>query len=356
MSGPQEQMSSSGFGSSSSLLRGRRFYCREWALDKLRRCLDARSGPGQAPGILVTGGPGAGKTALCTEVVSPTSKAGLAVGLAQRCLAAHFCQREEQTSIVLWRFVLGLVEQLRASPLLSPGYEELLNSPSVSSALEPLMCQRDPNETFKRFVPCLFCLFVFFLCFGVLQKVSASIFWDQFCWNTSVGNFPLLLNEREKKVAWNKSRCSACMCTFKGMAHAQLITAEFMWGSVNHDADDESRSKVPTSCVGKAVYQIPKSMKTGRRSPGTAARCCCISGLFEYLVLNVAVNRSCIYNDVICLLSTCWWPILCFVNMMILTLCNTEAMKFNPWPSGYLTASRIRAVIVWIQFHALKSI
>lgn len=56
---------------------------------------------------------------------------------------------------------------------------------------------------------------------------------------------------------------------------------------------------------GKAVYQIPKSMKTGRRSPGTAARCCCISGLFEYLVLNVAVNRSCIYNDVICLLSTC---------------------------------------------------
>lgn len=163
MSGPQEQMSSSGFGSSSSLLQGRRFYCREWALDKLRRCLDARSGPGQAPGILVTGGPGAGKTALCTEVVSPTSKAGLAVGLAQRCLAAHFCQREDQTSTVLWRFVLGLVEQLRASPLLSPGYEELLNSPSVSSALEPLTCQRDPNETFKRFVPCLFCLFVFSL-------------------------------------------------------------------------------------------------------------------------------------------------------------------------------------------------
>lgn len=149
-------MSSSGFGSSSSLLRGRRFYCREWALDKLRRCLDAHSGPGQAPGVLVTGGPGAGKTALCTEVVSPTSKAGLAVGLAQRCLAAHFCQREDQRSTVLWRFVLGLVEQLRASPLLSPGYEELLNSPSVSSALEPLTCQRDPNETFKRFVSCFF--------------------------------------------------------------------------------------------------------------------------------------------------------------------------------------------------------
>ncbi|XP_026152159.1 ankyrin repeat domain-containing protein 50 [Mastacembelus armatus] len=152
MSDHQEQMSSSGLGSSSSLLQGRRFYCREWALDKLRRCLDARSVPGQSPGLLVIGGPGAGKTALCTEVVWPTSKAGQEVGLATRCLASHFCQREDQTSTVLWRFVLGLVEQLRASPLLSPGYEEILSSPSVSSVLEPLTCQRDPDETFKRAV------------------------------------------------------------------------------------------------------------------------------------------------------------------------------------------------------------
>ncbi|XP_035533137.1 ankyrin repeat domain-containing protein 50 [Morone saxatilis] len=152
MSDPQEQMSSSGFGSSSSLLQGRRFYCREWALDKLRRCLDTRSVPGQPPGLLVMGGPGAGKTALCTEVVWPTSKAGLAVGLAPRCLASHFCQREDQRSTVLWRFVLGLVEQLMASPLLAPGYKEILSSPSVSSALEPLTCQRDPHDTFKRAV------------------------------------------------------------------------------------------------------------------------------------------------------------------------------------------------------------
>uniref|UniRef100_A0A4W6DIY1 Orc1-like AAA ATPase domain-containing protein n=1 Tax=Lates calcarifer TaxID=8187 RepID=A0A4W6DIY1_LATCA len=149
MSDHQEQMSISGFGSSSSLLQGRRFYCREWALDKLRHCLDARSVPGQPPGLLVMGGPGAGKTALCTEVVWPTSKAGLAAGLAARCLASHFCQREDQRSTVLWRFVLGLVEQLRASSLLSPGYKEILNSPSVSSALEPLTCQKDPDDTFK---------------------------------------------------------------------------------------------------------------------------------------------------------------------------------------------------------------
>ncbi|KAM8856266.1 uncharacterized protein ankrd50l isoform 2-T4 [Spinachia spinachia] len=139
-------------GGSSSLLQGRRFYCREWALDKLRRSLDVRSAAGQPPGLLVTGGPGAGKTALCTEVVWPTSKGGLAVGLAPRCLAFHFCQREDQRSCSLWRFVLGLVEQLRASPLLHPGYKEILGSPSVSSCLEPVACQRDPDDTFKRAV------------------------------------------------------------------------------------------------------------------------------------------------------------------------------------------------------------
>uniref|UniRef100_A0A3Q3FLU5 Orc1-like AAA ATPase domain-containing protein n=1 Tax=Labrus bergylta TaxID=56723 RepID=A0A3Q3FLU5_9LABR len=121
-----------------SLLQGRRFYCREWALDKLWRCLENRSVPGQPAGLLVTGGPGAGKTALCTEVVWPTSKAGVEVGLASRCLASHFCQREDQRS-------MGLV----CPP---PGYKEILNSPSVSSTLEPLTCQKDPDNTFKRAV------------------------------------------------------------------------------------------------------------------------------------------------------------------------------------------------------------
>lgn len=142
-------MSSSGFG---SLLQGRRFYCREWALDKLRRCLDNRSVPGHPPGLLVTGGAGAGKTALCTEVVWPTSKAGVEVRLAPRCLASHFCHREDQRSTVLWRFVLSLVEQLRVSPLLPPGYEDILKSPSVSPTLDPLTCQKDPDDTFKRAV------------------------------------------------------------------------------------------------------------------------------------------------------------------------------------------------------------
>lgn len=145
-------MSAEGFAKGSSLLRGRPFYCREWALDKLRRCLDTRSLAGQPPGVLITGGPGAGKTALCTEAVWPTSEAGQAAGLAARCLAYHFCQREDEGSTVLWRFILGLVEQLTASPLLPPAYKELVDSPSVAPALEPLACQKDPDDAFKRFV------------------------------------------------------------------------------------------------------------------------------------------------------------------------------------------------------------
>ncbi|XP_054643652.1 ankyrin repeat domain-containing protein 50 [Dunckerocampus dactyliophorus] len=138
--------------SSSSLLRGRRFYCREWALDKLRRCLDARSVPGQPPGLLVMGGPGAGKTALCTEAVWPTSEAGHVAGLAPRCLAWHFCQREAQGSMTVWRFVLGLVDQLRASSLLPPEYCSHLEEPVAASSLDPLSCQKAPDDTFKRAV------------------------------------------------------------------------------------------------------------------------------------------------------------------------------------------------------------
>ncbi|XP_029968585.1 ankyrin repeat domain-containing protein 50 isoform X1 [Salarias fasciatus] len=145
-------MSSGGGGGGSSLLRGRRFFCREWALEKLRRCLDGRSAPGQAAGLLLTGGPGAGKTALCTQLVWPACKAAAAAGLARRCLAWHFCQREDRSSAAPWSFVLGLVEQLRASPLLPPGYRESLGSPAVSAALQPLACQKDPDDAFKRAV------------------------------------------------------------------------------------------------------------------------------------------------------------------------------------------------------------
>lgn len=142
-----------------SLLRGRRFYCREWALEKLQRCLEARDAAkavegaiSVSPGILVTGGPGTGKTALCTELVWPQSEACRAAGLASRCLAWHYCQREDAGSIEVWRFVLGLVEQLKESPLLGPNYMKVISNAAIAAVLDPLHCQRAPDDTFKRLV------------------------------------------------------------------------------------------------------------------------------------------------------------------------------------------------------------
>ncbi len=142
-----------------SLLQGRRFYCREWALEKLQRFLEARdstkSVEGTArvsPGVLVTGGPGTGKTALLTELVWPQSEACRVAGLASRCLAWHYCQREDLGSIEVWRFVLGLVAQLKESPLLGPNYVKAISSAAIAAVLEPLHCQREPDDTFKRLV------------------------------------------------------------------------------------------------------------------------------------------------------------------------------------------------------------
>ncbi|XP_051999064.1 ankyrin repeat domain-containing protein 50-like isoform X1 [Xyrauchen texanus] len=142
-----------------SLLQGRRFYCREWALEKLQKCLEARDATKgvegtvhASPGVLVTGGPGTGKTALCTELVWPQSEACRAADLASRCLAWHYCQREDASSIEVWRFVLGLVEQLKESPLLGPNYVKVISSPAIAAVLEPLYCQRAPDDTFKRAV------------------------------------------------------------------------------------------------------------------------------------------------------------------------------------------------------------
>ncbi|KAI7808558.1 ankyrin repeat domain-containing protein 50 [Triplophysa rosa] len=140
-----------------SLLRGRWFHCREWALEKIQRCLEARDGPKAAegavrspPGVLVTGGPGTGKTALCTELVWPQSETCTAAGLASRCLAWHYCQREDADSTEVWRFVLELVEQLKESPLLGADYVKVISIPAIAVVLEPLHCQRAPDETFKR--------------------------------------------------------------------------------------------------------------------------------------------------------------------------------------------------------------
>ncbi|XP_063162134.1 ankyrin repeat domain-containing protein 50-like [Candoia aspera] len=127
-----------------SLLRGKPFYCREWALGRLALSLE-RGG-----GVLVTGGPGSGKTALCTEALWPTSEPGLRVGLGDSALAWHFCQAHDATTCTPQGFLIRLVGQIERCPLL-PGYAERLCRVRGRHALEPAMC-KDPDDIFRRAV------------------------------------------------------------------------------------------------------------------------------------------------------------------------------------------------------------
>ncbi|XP_064414123.1 ankyrin repeat domain-containing protein 50-like [Latimeria chalumnae] len=136
---------------SESLLQGKPFYCREWALHKLQHCLECRGGSGRGAGVLITGGPGSGKTALCTEVLWPTSEHGQRAQLAPRALAHHFCQAHNRRTLSVREFIQSLVGQIQRCPLLQ-GYREKLRDPAIQGALEPNECERNPDEAFKRAV------------------------------------------------------------------------------------------------------------------------------------------------------------------------------------------------------------
>ncbi|XP_072118553.1 uncharacterized protein ankrd50l [Mobula birostris] len=133
-----------------SPLRGKTFYCREWALRKLQHHLDTCSS-GQSRGVLITGGPGSGKTALCTEVLWPVSEHGQRSELSTRVLAHHFCQAQDVGTLSVSGFVLSLVRQIERCSLLQ-GYRDRLEDSAVRTALEPSECERNPDETFKRAV------------------------------------------------------------------------------------------------------------------------------------------------------------------------------------------------------------
>ncbi|XP_077433550.1 ankyrin repeat domain-containing protein 50 [Vanacampus margaritifer] len=164
-----------------SLLQGKRFYCREWVFHKIQHCLQEKSSnlsggtgtPSKQPpgggvgnpssltsgsvksgnswGVLLVGGPGSGKTALCTELLWPTSTQGAQRGLHQQGLAFHFCRADDSDTLCVAGFIRGLVAQICRSGLV-PGYEEKVRDPAVQGALQPGECERNPTEAFKRCV------------------------------------------------------------------------------------------------------------------------------------------------------------------------------------------------------------
>ena len=91
---------------------GKRFYCREWvfskllhSLENLQKELDESTEPPTTPagrrshGILIVGGPGAGKSSVCSEIVLPTVTQGKQWTLRKSLLAYHFCQANDADTL-----------------------------------------------------------------------------------------------------------------------------------------------------------------------------------------------------------------------------------------------------------------
>lgn len=167
-----------------SLLKGKPLFCREWAFAKFFHCLETRA-TSKTCGLLITGGPGSGKTALCCEMVWPTVGSGnsaseflpftiavvtincfliyqtrmpflfFPVGkqhtLSKHILAYHFCEAHDIDTLSPTRFIHSLVEQISESNLVKE-YKEKLNDPEIANSLEVSACEQNPDEAFKRAV------------------------------------------------------------------------------------------------------------------------------------------------------------------------------------------------------------
>ena len=129
------------------LLRGKRFYCREWAFSKVNHCLENRP-TSKTCGALIMGGPGSGKTALCCELVWPTIE-GKQMSLNKKMLAYHFCQAHDLQTLSMTFFIRNLVKQIMCSDLIS-GYAEKVKDPKIHKLLHSHECESNPDEVFKK--------------------------------------------------------------------------------------------------------------------------------------------------------------------------------------------------------------
>ncbi|XP_044735383.1 ankyrin repeat domain-containing protein 50 isoform X2 [Chrysoperla carnea] len=91
----------------------KKFFCREWAFQKLSHCLDQRP-ISKACGALILGGPGSGKTTFCAELVWPTQgpSGRQQRALNRRLLGYHFLVGQNEHSLLLSEFLRNLVGQI----------------------------------------------------------------------------------------------------------------------------------------------------------------------------------------------------------------------------------------------------
>ncbi|XP_060808852.1 ankyrin repeat domain-containing protein 50 isoform X2 [Amyelois transitella] len=91
----------------------RRFYCREWAFQKIAHCLEQRPAS-KTCGTLILGDAGSGKTALCQELSEPGTgpQARQQRALNRRLLARHFLQTQNESSLRPSEFIRSLAMQI----------------------------------------------------------------------------------------------------------------------------------------------------------------------------------------------------------------------------------------------------
>lgn len=186
-----------------SLLEGKRFFCREWVFSKIFHCLETLQrkvdddGAGLnngRNGILIVGGPGAGKTACCSEIVHPTAEHGKQIQLRKRLLAHHFCQSHDLNTLSLAEFIYQICIQLLKSPLVE-GYGDKIAEEELS--LKGIA--EDPDAAFKKLIifPLLELDIVPQACFLLVDSIDESYNTSQLPCNSSSckGSFSNTISE-----------------------------------------------------------------------------------------------------------------------------------------------------------------
>lgn len=126
-----------------SPLEGRPFFCREWTFAKIAHYLDQRPTSG---GLLIVGGSGSGKTAICSELNRPTVLRSRQHELSNRLAAIHFCQRSDAASLEAATLIRSLADQLAKCPALCNQLSIRMADGQVRKWLETPQCQNYPKE------------------------------------------------------------------------------------------------------------------------------------------------------------------------------------------------------------------
>ncbi|XP_060801357.1 protein TANC2 isoform X1 [Amyelois transitella] len=147
------------------------FAGRQWLIRDMEKALESSTS-----GILISGSPGTGKTALILQLVEYSCfgrkrnfeyeelreqsdmrellpeemTAGMFTHLASHVVAYHFCQADNNSTCLVGEFVHSLAAQLCQAPRLQAYREYILSEPHLTACLSLKECIADPDLAFMR--------------------------------------------------------------------------------------------------------------------------------------------------------------------------------------------------------------